>query len=264
MRSSSKPIQALPLPGARPDLDDREPCDRSSSTGRRTINRSRARAAREGAATETTWSSASRKGGSPRRSSTTVGKHAGMLALCPRARLPAAITGFRSIRCSRRALRRTAEASKPMRRVPDGNRRLRRRDVRAPARAHGLRLAASSTAPGRPSPRDAHAPRPRRRPDGADYPPDAAAAAVRQGWRQGLCAPAAPADGVRSRRRGAHRPLGPALAAFLLRLAFVTRAGNHFRTNSPRGARFGELAVRPRTPERFFTNCIGGLRSQSA
>ena len=105
LRSSSKPIQALPLARARPDLDERELAIASAShVGSARAGRGRARPARPKAPAER----GARVRGPGRPPAAAVyhncsGKHAGMLAALPSSRLAGrGLPAARSTRCSRR------------------------------------------------------------------------------------------------------------------------------------------------------------------
>ena len=189
------------------------------------------------------------------------GKHAGHARALPGARLAdRRATACPSIPVQQACLDAHAEAAE--RRAggarTTAHRRLRRRHLRAPARADGacllaLRAAARRRARRR---RDARASGSRRRPGRRRLPPDARRARlVREGRRRrARSAPPAPtASASRSSREdGASRPLAPALAAFLAPLGVDLPDLATVPVCNSRGERVGEHRRLGVTTEAFL------------
>ena len=150
MRSSAKPIQALPLARAREDLDDARPRDRvarrtspTTDAARRPSARSSRRRPRTRGRPRVRRRTAGRRSSSSHNCS---GKHAGMLAALPRARL--ADRGLPPARppVQQALLAEVARRGRATDEIRDRDRRLRRRHLRAPARADGARVRAARAA----------------------------------------------------------------------------------------------------------------------
>ena len=264
MRSSSKPIQALPLARARDDLDARDLAIASSSHRATDDQLAAVRALLAKApATEDDLELGLQEGRPPEKLfHNCSGKHAGMLALCRANGWP--LEGYRLPDHPVQQACRDAHAEAAgvdADELADRDRRVRRRHVRPPARADGARVRALRAAAGRDARRrrDARAPRARRRPRRRRLRADALRARlVREGRRRrpALRAPARTGVGVALKSEdGSSRPLGPALAAFLAPLGVALPGLATVPVASSRGDPVGEVAVGDFvTSTHFFTN----------
>ena len=264
MRSASKPIQALPLARTRADLDERDLAIASASHRATDDQIAAVRALLAKApAKEDDLELGLQEGRPPEKIfHNCSGKHAGMLALCRAHGWPT--TGYRLPehpvqQASAAAHAEAVQADEAE--LPDRDRRVRRRDVRAPARAHGLRLRAlRAAASGRAGSRHAMRTHPDLvgGPDGADFHLMRAEAGwFAKGGAEGLfCGGGPNGIGIALKSEdGASRPLGPALAAFLLPFgvslpALATIAGHEQPRRTCRRGRCQDLV----TAEFFFTN----------
>ena len=143
MRSSAKPLQALPLARAREDLDERGPRDRVRLAPRddEQLEAVRALLAKAPATEDDLECGPSRRArGSPQL----LGQARGDARPLPRERLAErGLPAARAPGASRRCWPRSPAAAGRLGRDRDGGRRLRRRHLRAAARADGARLRAS-------------------------------------------------------------------------------------------------------------------------
>ena len=252
MRSSSKPIQALPLARARADLDDRDLAIASASHRATDDQIAAVRALLAKApATEDDLELGLQEGRPPQKiSHNCSGKHAGMLALChthdwpttnyrlpehpvqqasaaahaeavdaKEEELPTATDGCGVVTFAL-PLERIAYAFARFEQLPQGDR------IANAMRKHPDLVGG---------------------PDGADYHlMRAAAGGVAKGGAEGLlCAGGPNGIGVALKSEdGANRPLGPALAAFLLPFGVALPALATTPVTNSRGEHVGELAVK--------------------
>ena len=258
MRSSSKPLQALPLVRARDDLPDDElaiACASHHDTPEQ-VAAARALLARA-EATEDDLELGLQEGRPPERiHNNCSGNHAGHARPLPRARL--ADAGLPPARASRpagvpgdprRGRRGRAGGAR------DRHRRLRHRHLRAHARADGARLLASRVAARRPESRgrDAGAAGPRRRPRRRRLSPHARCAGLaREGRSRGAPLRRRPRrDRRRAQDRGRREPRPRAGARGLpRRSARRSELARTFATSAPspsitRGEQVGDI-VDPR------------------
>ena len=150
LRSSSKPIQALPLARARPDLDERDLAIASASHRATPDQIAAVRALLAKAPADEADLELGLQEGRPPEPvyNNCSGKHAGMLALCRAHGWPT--EGYRLPEHPVQQACRTYTPKPPMstRRAAHRDRRVRRRHVRNAPRAHGARLRPLRAAPG--------------------------------------------------------------------------------------------------------------------
>jgi len=249
MRSSSKPIQALPLARARADLDPRDLAIASASH-RATTDQIAAVEALLGKApaTEDDLELGLQEGRPPRKLfHNCSGKHAGMLALCRAHGWPT--EGYRlpehPVQQACAAAHAEAAETKPDRTATDGCgvvtfafplHRMAHAFARLEQLPQGHRVAQAIRA---------H-PDLVGGPDGADYQLMRAAAGwFAKGGAEGLLCAGGPSQiGVALKvEDGSSRPLGPALAAFLDRIGVAVPALATAPVTNSRGEHVGELAV---------------------
>jgi L-asparaginase II len=249
MRSSSKPIQALPLARARPDLDARDLAIASASH-RATPDQIAAVEAllAKAPATEDDLELGPQDGRPPRKLfHNCSGKHAGMLALCRAHGWPT--EGYRlpehPVQQACAAAHAEAAETAPERTATDGCgvvtfafplHRMAHAFARLEQLSQGSRIADALRAhPDLVS-----------GPDGADYDLMRAASGwFAKGGAEGLlCAGGPEGIGVALKAEdGSSRPLGPALAAFLDRIGVNVPALAAAPVTNSRGELVGELAV---------------------
>ena len=247
-RSSAKPFQALPVVRARPDLDDAEIAIACASHLHRPdqLEPVRSLLAKAGATEDDLEC-----GPEPTRlEHNCSGKHAAMLLLCRERGWP--IEGYRlaSHPCQQAMLAEIAAAAEVEPELAaDRRRRLRRRDLRADARADGPRLLTARAARRRAA---SCAGAMRARPEliRGDGAPDTELMRLGEGWvakggAEGLLCAGRSGLGVALKvEDGASRPLRSALAAFLARLGLEAGDLANVPVENSRGEVVGELRAR--------------------
>ena len=251
MRSSSKPIQALPLSRARDDLDPRDLAIASASH-RGTPEQVAAVEAllAKAPAREDELELGLQAGRPPhRRFHNCSGKHAGMLALCRAHGWPSA--GYRlaghPVQEACRTAHAEAAAAEPeeLATAIDGCGVV---TFALPLERMAYAYARFEQLPGAARIADAMRAHPELvgGPDGADFElMRAAPGFIAKGGAEGLlCAASSDGLGVALKAEdGASRPLGPALAAFLAPLGVVLAALERAPVTNSRGELVGEIAV---------------------